>query len=78
MTDQAAVQAALDFIACVREDAALRERIREEAGEGGLGALVRLGAARGLHFTDEDLRAAFTRDWSMRWVRYGPDATTSA
>jgi hypothetical protein len=74
MTDPGAIQAALDFIARARDDAPLRDRIRDDAGDGDLGVLVRLGAERGLHFTEEDLRAAFTQDWAMRRLRYGPEA----
>ena len=74
MTDSAAVQAALDFIARVRADAALRDRVRADAGDGDLDALARLGAECGLHFEADDLRAAFKQDWAMRQLRYGPEA----
>ncbi|HKP89837.1 MAG TPA: Nif11-like leader peptide family natural product precursor [Thermoleophilaceae bacterium] len=65
------VQAALDFIARVRADAALRDRVRELAGnDGDLDAVARLGAERGLDFTADELRAAFAQDWAMRRLRY--------
>ena len=75
LTDRGAVQAALEFIARVRADAALRDRIRDEAADGDLSHVVRLGAECGLHFTVDDLRAAFTQDWTMRRLLHGPEAS---
>jgi hypothetical protein len=75
MTDRGAVQAALTFIARVRADAELRDRIRDEAADGDLDAVVRLAAECGLHFTADDLRAAFRQDWSMRRLLHGPGAS---
>lgn len=75
VTDPSGVQAALDFIAHVRAETSLRERVRDEAADGDLDEVVRLGAECGLHFTVDDLRAAFAQDWAMRRLLHGPKAS---
>jgi hypothetical protein len=63
-------QAALRFIAAVREDTELLGIVRELGPEATLESLVTLGGSRGFKFTADDLRAAYKIDWTMRAARY--------
>lgn len=65
------VAGALQFIRRVREDEALRGQVRALGTEADEKGLARIGAAAGLEFTVEELRAAFEHDWRMRWLHYG-------
>jgi hypothetical protein len=60
------------FRQLVLEDAALQDALRETADTPAfLARARRLGAERGCHFTDEDLREALRaarRTWRERWV----------
>jgi predicted ribosomally synthesized peptide with nif11-like leader len=64
------VQTALRFIQSVGEDEALRGKVRALGREADLGSLVQIGMEAGFAFTAEELRAAFERDWAIRWVFY--------
>jgi predicted ribosomally synthesized peptide with nif11-like leader len=66
------VQAALIFIARVREDGALAERIRALGPEATLEQVASIAAGAGYEVTADDLRRAHAHDWSLRWVRYAP------
>ena len=66
------VRAALAFLSLVREDAELKHQIEALEWRGSLADLVRLGAARGLSFSAEEVKTAIRHDWNMRWHRYSP------
>jgi predicted ribosomally synthesized peptide with nif11-like leader len=60
---------ALRFIAAVRRDSTLRERLAQQEPEA-LAAVVQTAREAGFAVTAEDLRAAFAVDWGMRRARY--------
>jgi predicted ribosomally synthesized peptide with nif11-like leader len=62
------VQSALQFIAAVRSDDTLRQRVAE-CRLGGLPAVVAIGCETGYQFSEDELRRAHAHDWSMRWAR---------
>jgi predicted ribosomally synthesized peptide with nif11-like leader len=66
------LRSAHGFVQRARTDAALRESIRAAAD---LGALVQVGREHGFQFTVSELRLAFSQDWTMRRLRYGPRAS---
>ena len=63
-------RAALEFLSRIRRDAELKHEIDALEWRGSLADLVRLGAARGLSFSEEEVKAAIRHDWNMRWHRY--------
>lgn len=68
------VQNALHFIKKLGEDEGLKTKIRAIGADADLEFMVSIGAETGLDFTVEELRVAFTRDWSMRRYFYCGDA----
>jgi hypothetical protein len=62
------IQAAWRFIQLSRSDGDLRAAIETSAPDLDLADLVAMGAARGLTFSAEDLRAAHRNDWQARWL----------
>jgi predicted ribosomally synthesized peptide with nif11-like leader len=70
------IQAALSFIAAVREDPELRRKLEALAPGSGLDPVAEIGGAAGFAFTAEELRRAHPIDWAMRAARYdrGPAA----
>jgi hypothetical protein len=65
------VQHALQFIARVREDAQLKEEIRQLGIDPELSAIVAIGARIGMRFTVEELRKAYGYEWNMRGIYHG-------
>ena len=66
MTGGGGLRSAHGFIASARSDAELRDAISEVARDGDLEDLARLGRERGFDFTSDELRLAFSQDWTMR------------
>jgi hypothetical protein len=66
------VQNALLFLTAVRRDAALRAELALQRDD--VGALCRLGRARGLEFDAAELQQAFRHDWALRALRAGKNA----
>ena len=75
MSHGGGVPAAHAFIRRARSaDDGLRDAIRSVAEEGDLDSLVRVANDQGFRFTPDELRLAFSQDWTMRWLRYGEEA----
>ena len=62
------VPEALRFIALVRNDPELARQIRALGPDASLERLAGEGASRGIHFSADDLRAAYKFDWKMRFA----------
>jgi predicted ribosomally synthesized peptide with nif11-like leader len=67
-----AVQDALRFIHQARQDEILRGELEALGYDVSMDDLVRVAAASGFGFTEEELREAHVHDWRMRWARYQP------
>lgn len=68
------LQHALSFITMVRQNDVLREELQalEPGGTGGtLNEYVAAGARQGMHFSVEELEAAFRHEWTMRSIGFG-------
>ena len=63
------IRAALAFLSEIRRDAELKLQIEALEWSGSLADLVRLGAARGLSFSEAEAKTAIRHDWNMRWHR---------
>lgn len=72
---------ALRFIATLRADARLRERLTALQPAAGLEPVVALAREAGFTLGLEDLRRGFAVDWGLRRARYlretAPDSATS-
>jgi ATP-binding cassette subfamily B protein len=64
------VAAGLAFLAAVRRDPDLRERLAGIEPEAGLDRLVLFAAEAGFSLSADDLRAAFGYDWGLRRAHY--------
>lgn len=64
------VPEALRFLSEVKQDPALRDRLRGLGAPADLEPVRRVGAAAGFAFTADELRTAFKHDWAMRWLRH--------
>ena len=60
----------LRFLAAVRRDQSLRERLARLDPDAGLGPVVALAAEAGFGLSAEELRAAFVYDWGLRRAHY--------
>ena len=60
------VKQALEFIQQVERRPALKEHLRRQFADRGLVGIVRAGADRQLRFDEQELRTAFSIDWTMR------------
>jgi predicted ribosomally synthesized peptide with nif11-like leader len=73
---------ALRFIAAIRTDPQLRERLAALAPAAGLEPVVALARDAGFNLSVEDLRRGFVADWGLRRARYlrqaPPDNAASA
>jgi predicted ribosomally synthesized peptide with nif11-like leader len=74
------VATALRFLAAVRRDPALRERVAALDLDAGLPALATIAGAAGFRITVRDLRAAHAQDWGLRraLLAHRDQATASA
>jgi predicted ribosomally synthesized peptide with nif11-like leader len=61
---------AMRFIQSLEQDKALKNEILSVAITATLGDIVRIARNGGYHFTAQELRDAFTRDWSVRCSFY--------
>ena len=61
---------ALAFIQKVAEDKKLQRKIQALGDEASLGDIARIGIKTGLVFSEEELRAAFVKDWAVRSAFY--------
>ena len=72
--DARGTAAALRFIAAIRSDAQLRERLAALRPAAGLEPVVALAREAGFTLSVEDLRRGFAVDWGLRRARYLRDA----
>ena len=66
-----ALRDALGFLQWVRRDITRSERLRGTPSVDLAETLVQMGRKSGYLFTLAELQAAFARDCTMRWLRYG-------
>ena len=71
------LQAALHFLAAVREQPPLQRAIERLGAEAPLEAWVRMAQEAGWELTERELAAAFRVEWDMRWLRYGMSPPTA-
>lgn len=64
---------ALAFIQKLGSRPDLQEKLRSLGHRAELKDLVDMGGQEGHAFTDEELRVAFAKDWSIRRVFYGAE-----
>lgn len=60
------VQDALTFIQKIGARPDLQEKLRILGDRPELGDVVAMGAGEGFEFSEQEFRAAFTKDWKMR------------
>lgn len=72
--DSRVTAAALRFIAAVRADPQLRERLAALEPAAGLEPVLALALEAGLTLSAEDLRRGFAVDWGLRRARYSREA----
>lgn len=64
------------FIDAVRRDEELARRVAALGPDATLAQLSRIGAAAGFAFSEDQLRTAYARDWSMRAIRFSSKSST--
>ena len=64
------VHDALAFIQKVAEERELQKKIQALGDEAGLADIAKIVAEVGYKFSEEELRAAFVKDWAVRSAFY--------
>ena len=62
---------AIEFITRIRDDDQARKDLRGLGIDPDLDDCVALGLRMGLHFSIEELRTAYSYEWTMRSIYYG-------
>jgi len=60
----------MHFLRSVREEESLIQRVKELGDHATMEKIAALGRESGYDFQIDELRAAHSRDWSMRLLRY--------